>query len=235
MKRIIGFNMKVWRHHLDYVAQSLSDGLQDELAENVLDYMTDEIVGQRSRRKTRTILLKIWVNVEEEHKVLRNEALLLYSRLRDDERIALHWGLTVLAYPFFKSVVYELGRLFRLQDVVHSQQILRKMHELYGDRHSVGVSTTAVLSTLRQWNIIRTTNRYENERSDCIAIQTPALKRWLAETVIRSSEKEVLNIEMLNQHPAFFPFDVSISLNQLDRDVFTVTRLGFDNALVGMN
>lgn len=235
MKKTIGFNMKVWLHHLDYVAQTVCEGSSQDIADDVLDYMAGEIVGQRSRYKTRTILFKIWMNVADEHKPLRDEAVLLYPKLTREERTVLHWGLTVLAYPFFKTVVYELGRLFRLQHVVPSQQIVRKMNSLYGDRHSVGVSTTAVLSTLRQWGIIRTSDRYNNVQADRISLHMPALKRWLAEAVIRASEKEVLSIDMLNQHPAFFPFDAAIDLNHLDCNLFTITRLGFNDMLVGIN
>ena len=235
MKKTIGFNMKVWQHHLDYVAKHFNETSRNQFAEDVLAYIAGDIVGQRSRDKTKTILWKIWVNVPDRYQSLRDEAARLFPQLTRSERVALHWGLTVLAYPFFHTVVHELGRLFRLQEVVHSQQIVRKMHSLYGERHSVGVATTAVLSTLREWQVIRTAHRCENTMADKITIDVPTVKQWFAQVVVHASGKSYLSIDELNRQHAFFPFDSAINLEDLDQSVLIVTRHGFDRMIVGID
>lgn len=234
MKKVVGFNMKVWRHQLDYMAQSLPVTSSQDLVEDVSAYIAGDISGQRSRAKTKTILYKIWVKVPEVHQELRDRALTLYPQLMKKEQLALHWGLTVLAYPFFYDVVNEIGRLMRLQEVVDSQQIRRKMSALYGERHSVITSTTAVLSTLREWGVIETTRKVENAATEKTTIVTPELKQWLAEVILRSSDGEYVTVERLNDHPAFFPFAVDVDVYDLRTGAFTVSRQGWDMVMVGV-
>lgn len=234
MKKKIGYNMKVWQHHLDFLVWQMMEGPQQDISNILLEYISRDIRGERSRQKTLTILLKIWVNVPDSRRRMRDDAFTLYADATQGERAALHWSMIVLAYPFFRDVVYELGRLFRLQEVVASPQISRKMNRLYGERHSVSVSTTAVLSTLREWEIIQTKRRYENVATEPMVIHSPRVKNWLVSAIVRASDQDHLNIDLLNRHPVFFPFDMSIGLHQLDQDAFIITRQGLDQTMVGV-
>lgn len=228
MKKTIGFNMKVWRRHLDNLVRELPRSSGEELRRQVEDYVACDIHGLRSRSKTLTILFKIWVNPPKQHERLRRDALNMFPYLSAQERLALHWGMTVLAYPFFKQTVYELGNLFQLQDVVPSQQLMRKMRALYGERHSVRVATTAILSSLRDWGVITTSGQHENKQAEKIEIIHCELKRWLTEVMIHTSGHQALLLDAINQFPSFFPFASNVTRDDLVGAPFHVARHGFN-------
>lgn len=233
MSKPVGFDQKILLHQLDYTVNEARRTERREMYDKLDEFLLADIKGQKSRKNAATMLMKIWYLVEDEHNHLQKKAFDLYLDLKKEERLLFHYSMTVLAYPFVKDLVQEMGNLFKLQDDVSSQQIGRLMKNLYGDRRRVEVATSAVLMSLKSWGII---TPGETKRSYKIAekqsVQSPNLKQWLAEAIIRCSEGTSLTMDVLNSHPIFFPFDYKISSADLNNDNFEVNRQGLDMIMV---
>ncbi|WP_059281944.1 hypothetical protein [Bacillus coahuilensis] len=157
MKKAVGFDQKILLHQLDFMAREIPRSeTRQELYEKADEFLTADIAGYKSRMNARTILFKIWYLVDDDYKHLQQEALRLIDEVSHKERIVIHWGMTMLAYPFFKDLINEMGMLFKLQQEVSSDQISRKIKALYGDRRRVEVSISASLTSLRAWGVIVT-------------------------------------------------------------------------------
>src|SRR5690554_171189 len=106
MKKAVGFDQKILLHQLDFIVKEIpfTDNRQ-ELYQKLEEYLAADIAGSKSRLNARTIITKIWYQIDEEYRGLQQEGLELYSRLNLEERKALHWGMILLAYPFFADVV----------------------------------------------------------------------------------------------------------------------------------
>ncbi|MBB6451620.1 hypothetical protein HNQ94_000041 [Salirhabdus euzebyi] len=233
MTKPVGFDQKILLHHLDYTATEANRTERKEMYEKLEDYLFTEIKGAASRRCAKAMLMKIWFLVEDEHKHLQEEAFKLLPDLSKAERILLHYGMTVLAYPFFGDLVREMGKLFKLQEEVLSQQIGRIMKNLYGERRRVEVATSATLTSLKAWGIITPgEKRYSYIQSKKFSITSNELLQWLAEAIIRNSEGDSLSLDIINSHPTFFPFSYQIGTSDLRDSGFQVNRQGLDMIIV---
>lgn len=234
MKKAVGFDQKILLHQLDHMAKEMESNERNELYSLMDDYLKSDISGDKSRLNARTIIFKIWCLVPEAHQYLQQQAVQMYSHASSSERLLFHWGLTVLAYPFFRDVVHEMGKMFKLQDELPSEQLGRKMKNLYGDRRRVEVATSAVLTTLRSWDVIET-KKSVNRISQTISIDNSECQAWLAEVLLTGMEAEAMTMQMINTHPLLFPFSYKVAQSDLKTDRFMVTRQGVDMIMIRLN
>ena len=133
------------------ISKSLQDLLQDKVS-----------VGSKSNRCNRekiiTILLKTWLSVPRELETLRDEGLEILRELPRRDRIAVHWGMTQAAYPFWGAVAAAYaGRLLRLQGTAKASQVQRRVKEQYGERETVSRATQRVLRSFIDWGVLKET------------------------------------------------------------------------------
>ncbi|NLL17807.1 MAG: hypothetical protein GX262_02145 [Clostridia bacterium] len=234
MKKAVGFDQKILLHQLDFIVKEIpfTDNRQ-ELYQKLEEYLAADIAGTKSRLNARTIITKIWYRVDEEYRGLQQEGLELYSRLNLEERKALHWGMILLAYPFFADVVKELGVSFRLQEEVPKIQLLRKIKSLYGDRRRVEVAFDAVIASITAWGFLASKgNGLRQIAGDRIQVQTSELKRWLAEVLLRVLAVDYLPVETFNEHPVLFPFRFYSLIEELNCSRFNIIRQGVNMQVV---
>ena len=92
----IGFDRYLKRSWLDYCFQLMASGTSPENARALfLDFLAEELPGKDGRRKTFTVMRRIWVSPMEPLSPLRDDAL----KLRPD--VVIHWLMTMAAFPFF--------------------------------------------------------------------------------------------------------------------------------------
>ena len=101
----IGFDRTIDLEWLDAAAGYLAAGATELDTRRLLWCMLDGLVGgnavNSARGKTLTVLMRIWVTVPQAAILLRNSALEPFPSAMRDERLALHWAMTVACYPFF--------------------------------------------------------------------------------------------------------------------------------------
>ena len=211
----VGFDQKILLHQLDYTAkQSRKQSKKDMYA--LLDgFMRQDIAAPKSRKNTITILMKIWYNVPKEMKEIRDKVLQEFNDFTKEERLFAHWNMTMVAYPFFKDVVYEFGRLFQLQDSVQRSTIVKRMKDSYGERAKVQVASSAVMTTLREWETIVQSNKSNYIQNEKILITNSLLQALLVHTMLYVLEKDSLYTEMFLNHPLLFPFEIDLQVHEL--------------------
>ncbi|WP_218917979.1 hypothetical protein [Kyrpidia tusciae] len=190
--------------------------------------------GAKARRNARTILIKLWFRVDSRCASLRQRALRLSPSLSPGERLVLHWGMALLAYPFFRDIVHEMGRLFAFQDAVAGHQIARKVKTLYGDRRRVGVAATAVLGSMKAWGVVEAGADHLYRQSMPIVVERPELKRWLTEVLLHAFDEQWMVLELIPSAPALFPFRFSLKSHELEKTTLQLVRQGGNMTMVGI-
>jgi hypothetical protein len=235
MKRAVGFDQKIMLQQLDFIANEIPRmESKDALYQLVDERLMADIGGAKSRVNARTILFKIWLLVSNEHTELRDRALEIFQRATREEKVILHWGMCLLAYPFFKDTVEQLGYLFSLQDELTSEQIGRRVSGLYGERRRVEVSVNAVLSSLRSWGVLEAAKRNTYTIPTKMAISSPELKKWLVQILLVVTGKTVIELSHLPGEPCIFPFELSVLESELSDNRLEVTRQGIGRIMVGL-
>lgn len=232
----VGFDQRIFLNHLDYTAMKTKRYTRKEMYSILDSYLRDDIAGTKSRKNAITILMKTWYLVKEEIVSLRDQILEEFNNLDSGERLFAHWCMTLAAYPFFKDVAYELGRLFQLQDTVTSRYVNQRMKSIYGNRRRVEVATSAVLSSMRLWEIILPVKGGVNSKGKTFTITNPFLQSFYIQILLHLIENPSIQMEVVRNHPLFFAFNLDLDMLKLRKDkALTFYNQGIDDLVVEKN
>lgn len=219
----IGFDRRLRREWLDFLADSVAAGIAPDVIRAKLDKLLGPVVaesGERgARSKTITVLLRLWLVSDPRTDGLRQDALRLFTTSSADERLAMHWGLAAATYPFFFDVVASIGRLLRLQPTISLSEVVRRAKEKWGDRERVARSARHVLQSIRDWSVLIGAGRAGVYRAaPHLAILQGDLAPWMLEAVLRGSGAAMVPFHQLGQSPALFPFSVALRPAEISRN-----------------
>jgi len=235
MNRIVGFDRRLQLDWLDATVGLCQETLDPSVvAEHLRQRLEREIAGTEAQRKTITVLLRIWVNVPEGDSRLRDEALQLAAQIVSEERLWLHWGMSLLAYPFFRDVAATVGQLSRLQGIFSQAQIQRRMIENWGQRTTLRRAVRRLLRTFVDWGVLRDTDvRGRYDVAPRRQTENRALALWLLDCALQANDAEQVSLRELGQLSYTFPFDLLPFVNDVRRSGrFEVARQGLDLEMV---
>ncbi len=237
MNRFIGFDRKVQLNWLDYTIGLCQDDLASSvLAERLDSRLSGEIAGSEARRKTIIVLRRIWANVPTEQRSLQDEALDMASRISSEERLWLHWGMSLLAYPFFRDVAATVGQLGRLQGVFSQAQVQRRMVEGWGQRTTLERATRRLLRTFVEWQVLLDAGvRGSYNLAPAQQTGNRDLALWLMDCALRANEAEQVPLRDIERLPYNFPFELTAFVGELQRSKrFETSRQGLDLEMVAI-
>lgn len=242
-KQAIGFDRELQLSWLDLTAGLAQEELDvQRIRPKLQDLLADEVPGSEACRKTVTLLTRLWVRVPAEHQALQSEALDLLASVLPEERLWLHWGMSILAYPFFYDVAGTVGHLLKLQGEFESTQVHQRMRESWGQRTTLDRAINRVIQTYVIWDVLQqTTKPRVYQASPVRQTANSDLALWFMESIIlgirQSSNQEDRQIPLneLVQSSAIFPFDLTPHVVPLRRsDRFAISYQGLDMEMVAL-
>ena len=203
MRKVVGISQKIKRAWLDAVLDRLVKTTDEAELRSFLDqHLKDELPGKESRAKSVGIILRIWSGIPPERMSLRDRAVALLPRISGRERIWLHWGMTALAYPFFRDTAEVVGRLLALQDDFTTAQVQARMLTTWGDRVTSKRAAKYLLNTLVDWEVLRSTKtRGHFLLARKMTASVPDLQLWLLETLLGASAADEIEAQQLLRLP----------------------------------
>lgn len=208
-KPVVGFDRYVEKAWLDQVATLVLEGNNlNDVNQKLDEYLTPFIVGETSRRKTKNILTATWAKSFPNESRYKQEAVMLFADANNQERIAVHYGLTTATYPFFRSLSRILGRLFKLQEEINHTEFYRRVIEEAGDRESVKRAAARYLQSLLEWGLIKSTGKAKSSPTNKIQLTDRALVTWLYSSALFTTDKTRLAARDLVSDPVWFPFGI---------------------------
>lgn len=231
MDNAIGFRRNIYLGWLDAAAVYAAAGDDDAALRAHLDPLIAQTVASaENRRYAITILTTIWLETGRHFPQLHTVALTLYAAAASPpDRLWLHYGMTMAAYPFFHQVVRVIGRRLLTKDTFTNADIRNAM---IADRGHLGGMETAVdrvLFSLRNWGILTTGGRRGVHAAANPRLSTGNLdlQAWLLATALTAHSGEELPFLDLIRLPELFPFSFTLSLDHLRRHPwFAVQRQG---------
>jgi len=115
--------------------------------------LAGDIPGVQVRRKTVGIINTMWFPTDPSARELVAEAARVAQADRDD-RAAAFEAVAIAAYPYFRQVIENLGRLLRLQETCSPGEVHRRMFEQHGKRSTIDQATSYGFKTLVSWGMI---------------------------------------------------------------------------------
>ncbi len=212
-KAQIGFSQRIRLEWFEKTANLILAGndktaLRDSLQEILKDKVS--VGGQAvrgNREKVITILMKTGLTVPRELEALRDEGLKILQGLPRKDRIAVHWGMALAAYPFWGAVAAHTGRLLRLQGTAAAAQVQRRIKEQYGERETASRAARRVLRSFIDWGVVKETGtKGLYTQGDQYSIEDPKLIAWLLEASLHARMDGSTAIKDLLDSPSIFPF-----------------------------
>jgi hypothetical protein len=218
-RAIIGFDRMVAIEWLDAAAGRLAMGQSEESVRRYLWSLLGDVVSgetvHSARGKTLTVLARIWLTVPVQATPLRDQALRCIPAVTTEERIALHWAMSVASYPFFFDVAQNVGKLLALHGSASSSQVARRMIETWGDRSTLPRAIQRVLRSMIQWGGLR-------EGTERGALVAPAQRIRICDGVAELLVEALLvslgcgmGFSRATNHPALFPFVLHMDASAL--------------------
>jgi hypothetical protein len=239
MAKRIGFDRMIEIDWLDAIASSIREQKNlNDIRDEMHNLLESEFPQYEARRKTITVLLRIWYKVPSENKAIRDHALLLLPQLNHNDRLWIHWGMILLAFPFFKDITRILNRCFSFHDSCASAEIQRKMEETWGKRYTMKRALGRVLQSLKSWDIIRKESTSENFISrPQIFAQNKEVEFWFIEALLLSQESQSIPMDLITRFPEAFPFGITLEQSDImNSGRFTIQQLsGNRNEIVLKN
>jgi len=234
--KLVGFDQKVLLHHLDFTANHTKKYSRKEMYDLLDGHLRNDITGAKSRKNAITMLMKIWYLVDDEMIPMQKKVLDILPSLTKEERLLVHWGMTLAAYPFFKDVAYELGKIFQLQEEVSSLLIKQRIKELYGDRRRVEVATSAVLTSMKAWGVIFSEKNGSYRLNTKIYSGNLDMQAFIIQILLQVLENKYLQLDVVENHILFFPFSYELNILELRQySDFVFHRQGVDTLVVERN
>lgn len=212
----IGLSQRLQLEWLERTALLYISGIsRSEIQQELETFLQDKISvgttsqGQTNRKKTIGNLLKIWVSPPDNLESFRDAGLQHLKEFPFQSHLVLHWGMTMATYPFFYVVAETVGRLLRIQGTVTAAQIHRRMKEQLGERSTVERATRRVISTLRDWGSLQSTeDKGLYKLGKALLVDDTQLITWLIEATLIASQVDSSPLRTITHKPALFPFDV---------------------------
>ena len=240
----IGIKQVVRLEWYDFVLDLLQEGKEAKVIREELDsFLTDQRQaggygerGQDTYIKAVTQLMKCWVSLDKELINLRDSALEYSRRCPRDKRLALHWAMTIAAYPFWYKVAEQVGRLLTLQQLTSQSQIRRRCFEVFGERTTVERSARRVVRSLVAWGVLKDSeSKGCYEKSDPLMILDHDMVFLLIEAALHAMPEGKAVLGLLINTPAFFPFQFPVLAGDLVAQRvprIDVVRYGLDDELL---
>ncbi len=174
--------------------------------------LTGSHAGPEAKKKTRTVLNRLWLEPREELSALADRGVDIFRQVADPQVAALTWGMALAVYPFFAKVAEIVGRLTSLQGDCTTAEVHRRMAEIYGEREGTRRMTNMVLQSQVDWSLLgKSENGKTLTRKPTMALQSPETVQWMSEALLMHVGRP-LTLDGLSGQPTMFPFSLGDNL-----------------------
>lgn len=228
MAKLVGLSRAIKIEWLNKTVELIKEGKTEaEIKSDLNEYLSYEISSPTNLRKTREILLAIWVRTPDEYKNIKTLALKLFETdTKCINKLVAHWCMLLLTYPIFSDVCALIGKLVDIQDTFTTAWLKQKLFDLWGERTTLLHSSDKILQTLRYLGTI------ENEKVGVhkivsVNVSDDTARSVIALTILALNRKAYYEISELSQVPQMFPFQYSVSCELVHKsELFTLSNFG---------
>lgn len=234
----IGFRRNIYLGWMDAVAAFCGEtGEIGEIRRRLDPIVAEQVKSTDNRREAIDILVNVWVKSAALHPVLHADAVRLFAQAQEvTDRVWLHYGMTLLAYDFFRLGVRTIGQLSRYQETITPADVKRRLAAEMGQLGALEKAAERIVFTLRNWGILVESSRryaYRPQRQH-FGASTLELEAWLLAVALRAGPADELPFADLVRLPELFPFRFGVGVDDLRRmERFEVHRQGLGWDVVG--
>ena len=226
MAKMVGLSRNLKLPWLNEVARMYAEGLDENQTKDQLnEYLSFEITSPTNIRKTREILMNIWVYENDYTAALRDEALRLFKK-DSDYALPVHWCMMLAAYPVFQDMCRLIGKIGEFEETITTKQIKQKLFDEWGERSTLYHSSDKLISTLKALEAL------DSEKIGVYSIKKhefskPEIVNFLLYAMMKIDDAGYYSLLDLENSVYLFPFEYKVSKEAiLMDDRFTTGTFG---------
>lgn len=226
MAKIIGFSRNLKLPWLNKAAELVSEGLtEQEIKDQLNKYLSFELKSPTNTRKTREILMNIWVYENERDNKIKSCALKLIKAY-PQYALEIHWCMMMTAYPVFADICRLIGKISEFQDEIAPARLKQKLFDLWGERSTLFYSIDKLFATFKALDVI-TCCKPGRYRINTHKVSNPEITAFLIYTMMTADGSSYYTFADINSSAYLFPFEYKMEKEALLRDGrFAINNFG---------
>lgn len=221
MEKSVGFRRDIRAAWFDAAAAFRAESADLGVLRTRLDQaLSTEIPGPANRQLTVGILVRLWGKGEALAPDLHTEAITRFAAAEDPtDRIWLHYGLSLVGFPFFRDAAAAIGLMQRRGQAFSRGMLIERIAAERGQLGSLRTAAAAVLYALKQWEMLAPAERRTTYcPTPPRATNDPGIEAWLLACALRAYPGQALPYPDLIALPFLFPFRFSLSPDDMRRN-----------------
>ncbi len=154
MAKMVGLSRNLKPQWLKKTVELVMAGLsENEIKEQLNEYLSFEIESPTNLRKTREILMNIWV-YENDYTAALKESGLKLIEADPDNTLSVNWFMMMAAYPVFVDMCKLIGKMTEFEETITLAQIKQKLFDEWGERTTLFHSIDKLVATLKAMEVL---------------------------------------------------------------------------------
>lgn len=214
MAKMIGLSRNLKLQWLNKVVELvLEDLTESEIKEQLNEYLSFEINSPTNRKKTRGILMNIWVH-ENDYSVRLKEQALSLIQSNPEYGTVIHWCMMLVAYPVFVDICKLIGKMSEFQDEITPAQLKQKLFDKWGERTTLFYSIDKILATLKDFDAVACDKpgKYHINKHK---VDSPEIVSFMLYVVMLVDNSGYYSFVELRSSACLFPFDYQVDKEYL--------------------
>ena len=226
MSKMVGLSRAIKTEWLSKTVELVTQTSDEQVIKDSLnEYLSFEIQSPINIRKTREILMNIWLRPSNTSAEIWSEAIKAYQHDKGN-RLALNWVMILLAYPVFLDVCNLIGKISSIQNTFTTAWLKEKILEHWGERTTLYHSSDKILQTIKFLGAIENVKVGTYRICPTRLTDTVTLKVMIM-ALLKLDKKAYYEVMALSSMPLFFPFHYDVSLEWLhNAEVFKISSFG---------
>ncbi len=226
MAKMIGLSRNLKLQWLNKIVELIFENLSEEEIKKQLDeYLSFEIKSPTNLRKTREILMNIWVYGNIYSSKIKTTALELIKDY-PEYSLPIHWCMMLASYPVFADMCKLIGRLSEFQHEITSAQLKQKLFDEWGERTTLFHSIDKLVSTLKSFDVM-TCDKPGKYHITTHKIQNSKIVAFMVYAMMLIDDSGYYIFTDINSSVYLFPFEYKLEKEVLFEDSrFAINNFG---------
>lgn len=217
MAKMVGLSRNLKLQWLNKVVELvLEKHTEKEIKDQLNDYLSFEIESPTNIRKTREILMNIWVYDNELSSKIKAPALELIKAYPEYD-LVIHWCMMMAAYPVFVDMCNLIGKMSEFQDEITLAQLKQKLFDEWGERTTLFHSIDKLVATLKALDVM-VCDKPGKYHVNTHRVSNPRIVAFMVYAMMLVDDSGYYTFTNINSSTYFFPFEYKMEKETLFED-----------------
>ena len=217
MAKIVGLSRNLKFQWLNKVVELVLEGhTEQEIKDQLNEYLRFEIESPTNIRKTREILMNIWVYDNELSNKIKATALELIKAYPEYD-LVIHWCMMMAAYPVFVDMCKLIGKMSEFQDEITLAQLKQKLFDEWGERTTLFHSIDKLIATLKALDVM-VCDKPGKYHVNTHRVGNPKIVAFMVYAMMLVDDSGYYTFTDINSSTYLFPFEYKMEKETLFED-----------------